>query len=122
MVVIRQRNDPVRLFWRRLFMLGLGIFVLFGLWAVIGVYAKDRESGTLRAQAEAQLQDLEKREAALNARISALETERGQEAAIRSAYEVGRDGEGMVVIVDKPATASPEKEPELNWFQRLFQW
>lgn len=123
MALIKQRNDPVWIFWRRLSTLLLGFFVLFGLWAVIGVYAKDRESGILKAQAETQLQDLQKREAELHDRISALETERGQEAAIRSAYEVGRDGEGMVMIVDKPATASRQEEKaELSWFQRLFHW
>ena len=122
MVQIWQRNDPVRLFWRRLFMLVLIVFVIFGLWAVLGVYAKDRESGELRKHAEVELHDLEKRETALNTRISGLETTRGQEEALRNAYEVGREGEGMVVIVDKPATETPKEEQQLTWFQRLFHW
>ena len=67
---------------------------------------KERESSDLRMQAEAHLLDLQTRETALNAKITSLETERGQEAALRDEYQVGKEGEGMITIVDKPATTS----------------
>ena len=123
MASIHTRNDPVKLFWRRLAMLALCIFILFALWAVIGVFQKERESQDLRKDAEAQLRELQKREIALKARIESLETERGQEAALRDAYGVGREGEGMVQIVDRPATTSEQYgEERVSWFQRLFWW
>lgn len=104
-------------------MLGLTLFVIFALWAVLGVFQKERESDELRREAEVQLKELEKREAALKARIASLETERGQEAALRDAYGVGRAGEGMVQIVDRPATSSPGYSTEkVGWFARLFWW
>lgn len=113
----------MRLFWRRLFMLGVAIFVLFALWAVIGVFQKERDSRTLRLEAESQLKDLEKREVALRARIATLETERGQEEALRDAYGVGKDGEAMIQIVDKPTTTSEEEMAEnKSWFSRIFWW
>jgi cell division protein FtsB len=121
MASIRQRNDPVRLFWRRIVMLVLVILVLFGIWAVVGVYMKERESSDLRQQAEAQEKDLQMRETALNERISSLETQRGQEAALRDAYQVGKQGEGVVTIVDQPATSTPQySSGDQNWWQKVF--
>lgn len=120
MVQIKQRNDPVRLLWRRLFTLVLMVIVFFGMWAVWDVLLKERESRTLRKQAEAQLKDLETRETGLTARISTLETERGQEAALRGAYQVGREGEGMITIVEQSASttsapSAPKKSRFLWW-------
>ena len=104
-------------------MLALTVFVLFALWAVLGVFQKERDSKTLREEAELQLKDLEKREIALRARIASLETQRGQEAALRDAYGVGKEGEAMVQIVDKPATSTENTQPEkIGWFQRIFWW
>jgi len=123
MASFKQRNDPVRLFWRRLLMLVLIVLVLFGIWAVIGVYIKERESSDLRQQAEAQLKDLQTRETALNEKISSLETARGQEAALRDEYQVGKDGEGMITIVEQPAsTTTPEPQGEESWWQKIFWW
>ena len=123
MAAIKPRNDPVRLFWRRLLTLGVLILVLFGLWAVADIYMKERESSDLREQSEAQLNDLETRQDALNARIAALQTERGQEAALRDAYQVGKPGEGAITIVDKPASTSPVYgEDKRSWWQKIFWW
>jgi cell division protein FtsB len=84
---------------------------------------KERESSSLRIQAEAQLKDLQAREAALNARITALETDRGQEEALRDQYQVGKEGEAVVTIVDKPASSSPMYQSEhRSWWQRIFWW
>ena len=102
---------------------GLRGTILFAIWGVVSVYQKEQSSKTLRLQAEAQLQDLQKRETALKARITSLETERGQEEALREAYGVGKAGEGMVQIVEKQATSTEENTTEhKNWFQRIFWW
>ena len=123
MASIRQRNNPVRLFWRRLLVLVLIVIVMFGIWAVWGVYQKERESSARRQQAEAQLKDLSARAKNLTASIGTLETERGQEEALRDAYEVGKAGEGMVLIVDQAPTSTPQvSEPEPNLFRRIFWW
>lgn len=121
MAQIRQRNDPVRLLWRRLLMLGLTILVFFSLWAVWGVLLKERESRSLRLQAQVQLKDLQKREEGLNARIEALETERGQEEALRNAYQVGKEGEAMITIVEQSAgTTTAPATPKPGFFQKVF--
>jgi cell division protein FtsB len=122
MAAIKPRNDPVRLLWRRLFMFGLIVLVLFGMWAVWDVLLKERESRALRLRAEAQLDDLQAREEGLKARISSLETDRGQEAALRNAYEVGKQGESMITIVDEAAPTSTPSVPAKNQGSRKWFW
>jgi cell division protein FtsB len=123
MAVVNPRNDPVRLMWRRVFMLGLSVVLFFGVWAVIGVYIKERESSNLRIQAETQLRDLKVREAQLKAKIASLETARGQEEALREAYQVGLEGEGEVTIVDRPSpTTSSPSEDHTPWWKKVFWW
>ena len=91
------------------------------MWAVFGVYWKDRESRNLRSLAELQLKDLSDRQAALAASIKALDTARGKEQALRGAYQVGREGEGLVVIVDEtPAPNTPATSSPKQWLQKLF--
>lgn len=123
MVTIRQRNDPVRIFWRRVAMLVLFVVVILGLWVVFDVYMKERESSKLRREAELHRSELTTRELKLSASIGSLETERGKEQALRDAYEVGKEGEGMVLIVDQtPSTTVPTYIPKQTWFQRFFWW
>ena len=123
MAAIRQRNDPVRSLWRRLLIAGLIVLVFFGTWAVWDVYWKERESRTFRMQAENELRDLSAREKNLAVSIASLETERGKEEALRDAYEVSRSGEGIVVIVDRPATTTVQNTAEhQNWLERIFWW
>jgi cell division protein FtsB len=119
----RGRNDALWLMWRRIIMIVLIFFILFALWAVVDVFQKEQDSRTLRQQAEAQLHDLEKREIALKARIESLETLRGQEAALRDAYNVGKEGEGVVQIVDKEATSTETvSHDSASFLRKIFWW
>lgn len=95
------------------------IFVALAARAVWGVYAKERESLELRKRAEADLSELQLREANLRADIAALKTDRGLEAAIREEYGMGREGEQLVVIVDPPEPAPREEDP---WPFKALRW
>lgn len=115
MAMVR-KNDPVRLFARRLGMLGLLILigiVVFGVW---GVYGKESESRILRDQAAAQLYDLREQKTQLESNIARLETVRGKEEVLREHYEVGRAGENLIIIVEPP---QPVPMEEKNGFR---QW
>ena len=71
------------------------------------------------ANVKAQYAALEERRAALEANLSALSTERGQDEAIRTAFSVARPGEEVIVVVP-PATSTPTTTP--SWWQTLFDW
>lgn len=104
MAIVR-RNDPVRLFFRRLGMVALLILILLVATEAWDVYSKQQESSVLRVQAENQLVDLEAQRMHLEAEITDLRTLRGKEETLRENYELGRTGEGLIIIVDPPIVA-----------------
>jgi len=85
------------------------VFVLFakGTWSVYqkATFAKDN-----RMRAEQEIEKLKEREVALRVELDRLGTERGLEEEIRHKFDVGREGEQMVVLVDAP---EPEQVTEV---------
>lgn len=100
-MAMRERHKAlVRLFWRRLGMMMLVLLVILAGLALWRVYQKERDSRELRRQAEVKLADLKEQETSLSTHIQSLRTERGKEEALREQYSVGREGEGLIVIVE----------------------
>ena len=123
MAVLRPRNDPVRLFGRRLVLLGLFALIIVASAGAWGAYQKERESYALRQEAEMQLDDLSKRQAQLDTDIASLETNRGKEQVLREQYALAARGEGLIVIVDTPPVAPTHATSSLvDWFKRTFTW
>lgn len=105
--------------WRRVAAAGLLIILAIGVRGVWGVYKKEVESRKLRVEAEAKLSDLQQREAELRADISVLRTDRGVEEQLRERYDLAKQDEGVVVIVEPPA---PPPEPRQTGFQKFRGW
>lgn len=119
MVFVRHKRDPVRLMWRRLFILIFFALVVVMMQGVWGVYEKERESRALRYAAEKELRDLRVREAELRGDISSLSHERGKEEVLRERFDLGKEEEGVVVIVEP---SSPEPPPSPTHFERMKGW
>ena len=111
--------DPVRLSTRRLLTLGLFALVIFGAAGVWSAYNKERESASLRMESQSALADLTQQQAQLQQSITDLQSERGQEAALRQQYAVGERGEGLIIIVDPATTTALEATTTL--LQRIEQ-
>jgi cell division protein FtsB len=107
MAIVGKRSDPVRLFARRLALLALILIVLAALSALWDVYKKERESRVLKNQAEAQLYNLNMQEDHLSGEIARLETARGKEEMLRENYEMAKDGEQMIMIIEPPTRPTP---------------
>ncbi len=120
MRTFEKREDPIRLMRRRLVILVLLALVFVGVRGVWGVYQKEQESRALRAEAEMQLAELKIREADLRRDMAALKSERGIEEVLREEYELAKEGEGVIVIVD-PALPEP-KGPEPTRMQQIGSW
>lgn len=92
-----------------------------GVWRI---YTRERESAALNQESQTQLKDLTARQSQLKKDIANLNTDRGREAALRQQYQMGKPGEGLIIIVNPPipvvlhATSSPIVE----WFKSLFLW
>lgn len=95
-------------------LLGFGLISL--IWGLAG---KARVAVEEARTVETQYRTLEERKHALERKLAELATERGQDAAIRTAFGVARPGEEVIVVVP-PATTAPTST--LSWWGRLFNW
>ena len=123
MARLGQQRDPARLLLKRISLLVLLTVVIFAAGGVWGVYKKERESATLRAQAENERTDLLAREARLKEDIGKLNTDRGMEEALREQYALAGQGEDLIVIVE-PETPEPQATSTsvIKWVQKFFSW
>ena len=106
--------------WQRGVLIGILLLVAFWLGSLIwGLAGKAHIAFSQEKDVERQYQSLEVRKAALAANIAALATERGKDAAIRTAFGVARPGEEVIVVV--PPATTTEAAP-LSWWQKVLSW
>jgi cell division protein FtsB len=77
------------------------IIVVLVAKGAIGVYAKEKDSRTEMNRVLQQKKDLEARLDTMNQHNEQLKTEAGVETEIRNKFDVVKQGEGVIVIVDK---------------------
>lgn len=78
------------------------IILIFLVKGMLNVQAKEKASREELLRVQRQEQGLEQRYNVLQARSNRLNTAEGIEAEIRSKYDVTKQGEGVIVVVDKP--------------------
>lgn len=106
--------------WRQGILIGILLLATFWLLSLIwGLVGKAKVAVGEAHNAQTQYQALEERKAMLEANLSALATERGQDAAIRTAFGVARPGEEVIVVVP-PDLKVPTSTP--SWWQRILDW
>jgi cell division protein FtsB len=91
-------------------------------YAALGAYGKATDSGMRREAAEEELYRMEERQRALVSDIELLESDRGKEEALRERYQVGREGEHMLVLINDTADEPeplPVSKPASFW-ERMF--
>ena len=98
---------------------GLLLIALWLLSLIAGLYGKAEIAVGEAHEIEQDLRALEERQAILEANLDALQTERGKDAAIRTAFGVARAGEAVIVVVP-PATTSATTTK--RWWERLWDW
>lgn len=106
--------------WQRGILIGILLLVIFWLVSLIwGLAGKAQIAVSQATDAKRQYQALEARKSALAASLAALDTSRGRDAAIRTAFGVARPGEEVIVVVP-PTTATPTTTP--SWWQKVLSW
>ncbi len=106
--------------WRQGVLIGILLLVAFWLVSLIwGLAGKAHIAVSEAHEAERQYEALEDRKTLLQANLAALATARGQDAAIRTAFGVARQGEEVIVVVP-PELKVPTVPP--SWWQKILNW
>jgi len=97
----------------------MSMFLIHGVW---GVYEQERTTRINKNQRILYLEELKVREDSLDKEINRLNTDRGIEEEIRQKFEVAKDGERMIIIVDPPLNNDASNtETKKNIFKRFFE-
>lgn len=121
-----KKNNHKYKFWHSpIALLLIFIFLILFIYNIIGLIEKERETAQKKDLALEQLSDLRAREDLLKKDIQKFQTEEGQEEIIRDKYQVAKEGEKMVTIVDEESSSEqlPDKKENhgfWNWFRGLF--
>lgn len=98
----------------------LAVIAIFLAFAVYARYTVEREMASRRVEIQVQKQELIDRKAQLEERVEYLSGDRGIEEEIRKHFDVAKEGEQVVIIVDKQekATPTPVQVEEIKpWYQ-----
>jgi cell division protein FtsB len=115
-------------FWHSpLILILLLIFVVFFSYNIIDLVKKKNETSAKKELILDEIESLNSRASRISNDIAKLETEEGKEEIIREKYQVAKEGEKMVVIVDSEDTKNEIKREEKtghglwNWMKNLFK-
>jgi cell division protein FtsB len=111
--------------WHRVMLSWVTIIVLLlisilltkSLW---GIYNKNKQSNIRATQAKADLEKLTERKESLETNLANIKSTNGIEAELRDKFDVGKDGERLLVIIDKEIITQ-ETQADVSWWGNLWQ-
>jgi cell division protein FtsB len=100
------------------------VLTMLMLWSAYGRYQIANEMAERREAVEAEVGVLSERKDALQVEVDYLSDERGIEAEMRRQFDVAKEGEQVVVIIDDEAVdevdetiIEPDSTNEKRWYQ-----
>jgi len=101
--------------------IGLLILVILLLTrAVLGMYQKNNRANHRAQSAHMELKKVQEREVSLRKDLEYIKTSKGMEEELRQKFDVARDGEHLLVIVDKEVEPKVEQEAG-SWLGGLWR-
>ena len=88
---------------------GVLIFLtLMVMWSAYDRYLIARDMADKRAAVESEVENLEERKASLEEEVKYLSNDRGIEAEMRRQFDIAKDGEQVVIILDDETATTEE--------------
>ncbi len=103
-------------------LISLGAVFIFLVRATWSIYEKNRDSRTELGLAEERLARLQERQETLTRSIEKLQTESGVEAEIRNRFQMAKEGETEVVIVEAPSAPTSPEPLKVGFFQKILNF
>lgn len=127
MATYEKKGTPRSFWYTPLGVLGVFVLMIILAQAAYGMYRKDREAVYAKNLSEEKYQELTIKKQELTKELAKLDTEEGIDQAVRDRFDVAREGEGVVVIVDDSSEEKLDKENMLGstskfigFFKHLF--
>ncbi|MBL1434304.1 hypothetical protein COB87_001910 [Candidatus Wolfebacteria bacterium] len=120
----RRAKKRISFFYNRITLFILVLSVGFLGVTVFNILGKEREAAERRADAVREFEEITNREQILNIDLAVLNTARGQEALVRSSFDVAKEGEEVIIVLDALPATTTEVEVRrglLSWFLSLFK-
>lgn len=122
MLGVRDKQQLRRILFSKVTLFILVVLVIVFARATWNVYQTSSFAHENRVTAERELFELEERANVLRSDIAHLETRRGIEEEIRQTFDVGKEGEKLIVLVDAPEIASPPPPAEKTIWERIVSF
>lgn len=97
----------------------LALVIIWLLSLIWNIARKEEIARSAVQETQAELELLREREAVLDANLTELATERGQEASLRQTFGVAKPGEEVIIVVQEQELLPP---PPVHWWQRVLHW
>ncbi len=118
--------------WRKLFHSRISLLIIFCLLILLSIAVFDRwvvarEVADRRLEKEEEFQIAEQRKEILEEKVNNINDEEGVESEIRKHFDVAREGEQVVVLVEnkeniEPITPTASTEPKRHWWSPIVSW
>lgn len=96
------------------------IIAILILRGTVGVYLKHSQSQDKVDELSEQIQDFEKRKIYLEEQISDISSEYGVEKELREKFNIAKDGEEVIIILDDEGNEKEPNEPRGSFWTDLF--
>ncbi len=114
-------------FWHSPFvLLLLFLFLSFFIYSVINLIDREIDTSKKKEAILEEIEELKQKEQILNSNILKLKTEEGVEEIIREKYQVAKEGEKVIIIVDNDRDVNKKYQEETRhsfwrWFCDIFK-
>lgn len=122
MLEFSQKRKLRRALYSKPVVLVLFVLALFLSYTTYGMYRTARDASLRKETAAVKLATLEEREDFLTSEIQRLQTAEGIEQEVREKFDVAKEGEKVIVIVEEKATSTPEDTSDVGFFARIKSW
>lgn len=117
---LHKRRRLQRLIYSKPVVVLLAVVAAFSVYWAYSAYQKMATTGDRVTSIKQQKEVLHERKDELQADIARLQTRRGKEAEIRRKYSMTKEGEQMVVIMDRPTASSSEQDTDQSVWSRIW--
>lgn len=116
----KEQKKWKKVFYSRLTLIALVFLLVFLGRATWGMYVKEKQTSEAVEQSRKELLELKERYSDWEKKLNKVSTERGVEEIIRENFDMAKEGEGVIVMIDDESKKEDNKKEEKSWWQKII--